>query len=159
MAKFQFSVGPWNVHSGADAYGPATRSEIDRDEKIRKFAEMGFSAIQFHDDDAIPNINQYNEEQIKEKAKELRKYLDSLNLKTEFVAPRLWMDPHTKDGGFTSPYEEDYEYAMWRAYRSIDIANILGAPMIVLWLAREGTLCAESKSPVWATNRLVESIH
>ena len=69
MAKFQFSVGPWNVHSGADAYGPATRSEIDRDEKIRKFAEMGFSAIQFHDDDAIPNINQYNEEQIKEKAK------------------------------------------------------------------------------------------
>ncbi len=159
MAKFQFSVGPWNVHSGADAYGPATRSEIDRDEKIRKFAEMGFSAIQFHDDDAIPNINQYNEEQIKEKAKELRKYLDSLNLKTEFVAPRLWMDPHTKDGGFTSPYEEDYEYAMWRAYRSIDIANILGAPMIVLWLAREGTLCAESKSPVWATRRLVESIN
>ena len=65
MSQFQFSVGPWNVHSGADAYGPSTRSEIDRDEKIRRFAEMGFSAIQFHDDDAIPNINQYNEEQIK----------------------------------------------------------------------------------------------
>ena len=30
--------------------------------------------------------------------------------------------------------------------------------MVVLWLAREGTLCAESKSPVWATKMLVEAI-
>lgn len=159
MSQFQFSVGPWNVHSGADAYGPSTRSEIDRDEKIRRFAEMGFSAIQFHDDDAIPNINQYNEEQIKEKARELRAYLDSLNLKSEFVAPRLWMDPHTVDGGFTSNSKEDREYAMWRAYRSIDIANILGAPMIVLWLAREGTSCAESKSAVEATKLMIDALN
>lgn len=159
MSQFRFSVGPWNVHSGADAYGPATRKEIDRDEKIRRFAEMGFEAIQFHDDDAVPNINDYTEEEIKEKARELRKFLDSLNLKAEFVAPRLWMDSHTTDGGFTSNCAEDREYAMWRAYRSIDIANELGAPMIVLWLAREGTVCAESKSPVWATNMLIESIN
>ncbi len=159
MSKFRFSVGPWNVHSGADAYGPATRKEIDRDEKIKRFAEMGFEAIQFHDDDAVPNINDYNEEQIKEKARELRKYLDSLHLEAEFVAPRLWMDPHTQDGGFMSTSQEDFDYAMWRAYRSIDIANELGASMIVLWLAREGTLCAESKSPVWATKRLIEAIN
>ena len=31
--------------------------------------------------------------------------------------------------------------------------------MIVLWLAREGTLCAESKSPVWATKMLIEAIN
>ena len=31
MSKFKFSVGPWNVHSGADSYGPATRAEIDFD--------------------------------------------------------------------------------------------------------------------------------
>ena len=158
-SQFKFSVGPWNVHSGADAYGPATRKEIPRDEKIRRFAEMGFSAIQFHDDDAVPDINAYSTAQIKEKARELRQYLDSLNLKSEFVAPRLWMDPHTQDGGFMSTSAEDREYAMWRAYRSIDIANELGAPMIVLWLAREGTLCAESKSPVWATRQLIDSIN
>ena len=23
MTKFKFSVGPWNVHEGADTYGPA----------------------------------------------------------------------------------------------------------------------------------------
>jgi xylose isomerase len=120
---------------------------------------MGFSAIQFHDDDAVPNINAYSEAEIRQKAGELRKFLDSLNLKSEFVAPRLWMDPHTQDGGFMSTSREDREYALWRAYRSIDIANELGAPMIVLWLAREGTLCAESKSPVWATRQLIDAIN
>ena len=120
--------------------------EIPSYEKYKKFAELGFSAVQFHDDDVVPDINDYTEEQIKEKAREVKKQLDSLNLKAEFVAPRLWMDPHTIDGGFMSTSAEDREYAMWRAYRSIDIANELGCDMIVLWLAREGTLCA-SPSP------------
>lgn len=88
-----------------------------------------------------------------------RAYLDSLNLKSEFDAPRLWMDPHTVDGGFTSNSKEDREYAMWRAYRSIDIANILGAPMIVLWLAREGTSCSESKSAVEATKLMIDTLN
>lgn len=159
MSKFRFSVGPWNVHSGADSYGPPTREEIDPYEKYKRFKEIGFDAVQFHDDDAVPNINDYTEEEIKQKARELRKVLDDLGLAAEFVAPRLWFDPHTMDGGFMSTSAEDREYAMWRAYRSIDIANELGAPMIVLWLAREGTLCAESKSPVWATKMLIEAIN
>lgn len=154
MTKFKFSVGPWNVHSGADSYGPATRKEIDFEEKLKKFAEMGFSAIQFHDDDAVPNINDYTEEEIKEKARDLKKLLDKYGLVAEFVAPRLWMDSHTADGGFMSANAQDREYAMWRAYRSIDIAKELGCDLVVLWLAREGTLCAESKSPVWATKML-----
>lgn len=158
MSQFKFSVGPWNVHSGADSYGPSTRNEIDFEEKVKKFAEMGFSAIQFHDDDAVPNINDYTEEEIKEKARELKTLLDKYGMAAEFVAPRLWMDEHTIDGGFMSTSEKDREYAMWRAYRSIDIANELGCDKLVLWLAREGTLCAESKSPVWATKMLIESI-
>lgn len=159
MSQFKFSVGPWNVHTGADSYGPATRKDIDVEEKFAKFAELGFSAIQFHDDDAVPNINDYNEEEIKEKARDMKKLLDKYGLAAEFVAPRLWMDEHTVDGGFMSTSEEDREYAMWRAYRSIDIAKELGTDLIVLWLAREGTLCAESKSPVWATKMLIEAIN
>ena len=58
-----------------------------------------------------------------------------------------------------STSQEDREYAMWRAYRSIDIAKELGCNMVVLWLAREGTLCAESKSPVWATKMLIQAIN
>ncbi len=159
MSRFKFSVGPWNVHPGADSYGPETRSEVDFEEKVKRFSELGFSAVQFHDDDAVPNINDYSKEEIKAKAREVKAILDKYNMKAEFVAPRLWMDPHTADGGYTSTSAEDREYAMWRSYRSIDIANELGTDMIVLWLAREGTLVAESKSPVWATNKLIEAIN
>ena len=159
MSRFRFSAGPWNVHTGADSYGPETRQPIDLETKFAKFAELGFSAVQFHDDDAVPNINNMTEEEIKEYARGVKKLLDKYGLAAEFVAPRLWMDPHTKDGGFTSTRKEDREFALWRAYRSIDIANELGSDLIVLWLAREGTLCAESKSPVRATRQLVEAIN
>ena len=159
MSRFKYSVGPWNVHAGADAYGPATRAEIPFEEKIKRFKEIGFDAIQFHDDDAVPNMNNLSEAEIIEEAKKVKALLDQYGLKAEFVAPRLWMDPHTADGGFTSNSAEDREFAMWRAYRSIDIANALGTDKIVLWLAREGTLCYESKSPVEATNRLLDAIN
>ena len=158
MTRFKFSVGPWNVHNGADSYGPATRDEISFEEKVKRFAEIGFSAIQFHDDDAVPNINDYSIEEIKAEARKVKAILDKYHVAAEFVAPRLWMDSHTIDGGFMSTSQEDREYALWRAYRSIDIAHELGCNKIVLWLAREGTLCAESKSPVWATRMLVEAI-
>ena len=159
MSRFKFSAGPWNVHTGADSYGPETRQPIDLETKFAKFAELGFSAVQFHDDDAVPDMNNMTESEIREYARGVKKLLDKYGLAAEFVAPRLWMDPHTRDGGFTSTRKEDREFALWRAYRSIDIANELGAGMIVLWLAREGTLCAESKSPVWATRQLVDAIN
>lgn len=159
MSQFRFSVGPWNVHTGADSYGPETRKPIDLETKFAKFAELGFSAVQFHDDDAVPDLNNMTEEEIREYARGVKKLLDKYGLKAEFVAPRLWMDPHTQDGGFMSSRKEDREFALWRAFRSIDIANELGCDMIVLWLAREGTLCAESKSPVQATKMLVDAIN
>ena len=159
MSKFKFTVGPWNVHTGADSYGPETRNAIDLETKFAKFAELGFSAVQFHDDDAVPDMNNLTEEEIKAEARKVKAMLDKYGLKAEFVAPRLWMDPHTVDGGFTSTSEKDREFAMWRAYRSIDIARELGCDLIVLWLAREGTLCAESKSAVTATKQLVEAIN
>ncbi len=36
MSQFKYSVGPWNVHPGADSYGPATRADIPADEKYKK---------------------------------------------------------------------------------------------------------------------------
>jgi len=159
MTRFKFSVGPWNVHSGADSYGPATRDEIPFEDKVKEFARLGFSAVQFHDDDAVPNINDLTPDQIKEEARKVKAILDKYGMKAEFVAPRLWMDPHTIDGAYLSASVQDRDYAMWRSYRSIDIANELGTDMIVLWLAREGTLCAESKSPVEATQLLIDAIN
>jgi xylose isomerase len=159
MSRFKYSVGPWNVHDGADSYGPATRTELSFEEKIKKFADMGFDAIQFHDDDAVPNINELSNDEIKAEARKVKALLDKYGLKAEFVAPRLWMDKRTADGGYMSTSKEDREFAMWRSFRSIDIARELGTDKIVLWLAREGTLCAESKSPVWATLKLVSALN
>ena len=159
MSQFKFSVGPWNVHTGADSYGPETRKAIDLETKFAMFRELGFDAVQFHDDDVVPNMNDLSEDEIKAEARKVKALLDKYNLKAEVVAPRLWMDPHTTDGGYTSTSREDREFAMWRSFRSIDIARELGCDLIVLWLAREGTLCAEAKSPVEATQQLVASIN
>jgi len=159
MSRFKFTAGPWNVHEGADAFGPAVRPTIPFEEKVKKFAEIGLSGVQFHDDDAVPDMNNMTEKQIIDYAKDVKATLDKYNLVAEFVAPRLWMDPHTTDGGYTTNSKEDYEFAMWRSFRSIDIARALGCNKIVLWLAREGTLCAESKQPVEKIKKLISSIN
>lgn len=159
MSRFKYSVGPWNVHEGADAYGPATRDKIPFEEKIKKFKDIGFDAIQFHDDDAVPDMNYMSEAEIIAEAKKVKLLLDKYGLKAEFVAPRLWMDERTIDGGYTSNNPADREFAMWRTYSSIDIANALGCDKIVLWLAREGTLCYESKNPVTSVKLLVEAVN
>lgn len=158
MSYFKFSVGPWNVHEGADAFGPEVRKSIPLDEKLKQFKKIGFAGIQFHDDDAVPEMNDLSEHEIKARAGELKAFLDAQALEAEFVAPRLWMDSRTVDGGFTSNSAEDREFALWRAFRSIDIAKQLGTEKIVLWLAREGTLCAESKDPVVSLGRLREAV-
>ena len=159
MSIFKFSVGPWNVSEGADVYGPEVRKTIALEKKVEAFKKIGFDAVQFHDDDAVPQMNDLTDALIRAKAREAKKILDNNGMAAEFVAPRLWMDPRTADGGYTSNSKEDMEFAIWRSYRSIDIANELGCDKIVLWLAREGTLCAESKNPVEAVKKLVEAIN
>ncbi len=159
MSMFKFSVGPWNIHEGADAFGPAVRKTIAFEKKVEMFKKIGLDGVQFHDDDAVPEINELNDGQIRARARETKKILDHYGMAAEFVAPRLWMDPRTIDGGYTSNNPKDREYAMWRSYRSIDIANELGCDKIVLWLAREGTMCEESKDPIQSVNRIVEAIN
>jgi xylose isomerase len=158
VSDFRYSVGPWNVSEGADAFGPEVRPTIPLEEKLRKFRDIGLEGVQFHDDDAVPDMNDLSDGAIRDRATELKGALDDLGLEAEFVAPRLWMDPRTVDGGYTSTNAEEREYALWRSYRSIDIAKALGTNRIVLWLAREGTLCAESKDALEANRRIVEAI-
>ena len=159
MSKFKFSAGPWNVSEGADAFGPEVRKTIPFGKKIETFKKIGLDAVQFHDDDAVPEMNDLTETQIRARARETKKILENNGMVAEFVAPRLWMDPHTVDGGFTSNSKTDREFALWRAYRSIDIANELGCDKIVLWLAREGTLCAESKNTIVGVKQIVDAIN
>ena len=64
MATFRFTVGPWNVHEGNETFGPGNRKSVPFEEKIKKYAEIGIDGIQFHDDDAVPDMNNMTEKQI-----------------------------------------------------------------------------------------------
>ena len=156
---FKFTFGPWNIHEGSDPFGPDVRKSIEFSKKLTLYKKLGFDGVQFHDDDAVPDMNDLAPQQIISKANEVRKILDGNGLTAEFVAPRLWEDTRTIDGGYTSNDAACRQYAIERSKRTIDIANALGTDLIVLWLAREGTYIRESKDSVVATERIIEAIN
>ena len=158
QGEFRFSFGPWNIHEGADPFGPEVRQTIPFRKKLEIYKTIGFDGVQFHDDDAVPNMNNMSPAEIVKEAEEVKKVLDDHGLVAEFVAPRLWMDPRSIDGGYTSNDKACREFAIERTKRTIDIAKALGTKNIVFWLAREGTYIREAKDPVWATEKIVEAI-
>jgi xylose isomerase len=155
---YRFSFGPWNIHEGADPFGPTVRRRISFAKKLTMYKKLGFDGVQFHDDDAVPDMNKLGPKEIMKAAKEVRKMLADEGLTAEFVAPRLWEDPRTIDGGYTSNDPEARKYARERSRRTIDIAIWLDTKLIVLWLAREGTYIREAKDSKVAVDRLVEAI-
>jgi len=156
---YRFSFGPWNIHEGADPFGPTVRPALGFAQKLPLYKELGFDAVQFHDDDAVPDLDERTSAQIGQAASQMRRMLEDHGLVAEFVAPRLWESPRTIDGGFTSNNPAERRYALQRGRISIDIARELGCNLIVLWLAREGTYMRESKSIVEATGWLLEAIN
>lgn len=159
MSRFKFSVGPWNVHEGEDVFGPAVRDSIPFSEKVRRFKEIGFSAVQFHDDDVVPGIEEKDPREIEKAVGETRKILSDNGMRAEFVAPRLWESPETVDGGFTANEPRHRKYALDRTLRAVDIARELDCDLLGFWYAREGTLCAESKNAADGVQRIIEGLN
>jgi len=161
MQKFgyRFSFGPWNIHEGADPFGPPVRTSVEFDKKLIILKESGFDAMQFHDDDAVPELDLLSPAEMRKQAQNMRKKLEDLGLVAEFVAPRLWEHPLTIDGAFTSNNAEARQYAIDRAKKSVDIGREMNTNLTVLWLAREGTYLRESKNAVQATNFLLDAIN
>ncbi len=157
--EYRFSFGPWNVHEGADPFGPTVRRSLTFARKLKLYKKLGFDGVQFHDDDAVPNMNELGPKEISKQAKDVRDMLKEEGLTAEFVAPRLWEDPRTIDGGYTSNEAEARQYAKERSRRAIDIAAALETKLIVLWLAREGTYIREAKDSKLAVDRLVAAIN
>jgi len=156
--EYRFSFGPWNIHEGADPFGPTVRDSIAFSKKLKMYKELGFDGVQFHDDDAVPDMNDLSPEQIVKKAKDVKKMLDDEGLVAEFVAPRTWEDPRTIDGAYTSNDPACREYAKDRNRRMLDITDALGSELVVLWLAREGTYIREAKDSKVAVDRIAEAI-
>jgi xylose isomerase len=156
---YRFSFGPWNVHEGADPFGPEVRPSLSLSQKLLVYKELGFDAVQFHDDDAVPNLDELSSSQVRQQAGQVRKLLDDHGLVAEFVAPRLWENPRTIEGGVTSNNSAERRYAIDRTKQCADIARELRCDLIVLWLAREGTYMRESKDVVRSTHYLLEALN
>ena len=157
--KFKFTFGPWNIHEGSDPFGPTVRESIDFGKKLAMYKQLGFDGVQLHDDDAVPELSDLTAQQVISKAKDLKKKLEEHGLVAEFIAPRLWEDHRTIDGGYTSNDSAVRKYAIERSKQAIDIANSMGTDLLVLWLAREGTYIRESKDSKVSTERIVYAIN
>ncbi len=157
--KYRFSFGPWNIDEGADPFGPMVRKPIALAKKMKMAKEMGFDGMQFHDDDAVPELDGKSAGEIEREAKKVKRMLDSNGLVAEFVAPRLWFSPMTIDGAYTNNDPKCRKYAIDRSKVCIDIANILEAKTIVLWLAREGSYIRESKNPRQEVHQIRDAIN
>ncbi len=156
---YRFSFGPWNIHEGTDPFGPSVRPSIPFDEKLNILKDLGFDAMQFHDDDAVPELDDLSPAQIREQARALKAKLDDHGLSAEFVAPRLWEHPLTIDGAFTANDPKCRQYAIERSKKAVDIGREMGCDFMVLWLAREGTYLRESKDAIRATTQLLEAVN
>lgn len=160
MAKqnYKFCFGPWNISEGQDPYGPPVRSPQTFDWKLAALKKLGFDAMMFHDDDAVPDIDNKSDAELRKEAKQLKQKLADAGVAAEMVAPRLWFDPRTIDGAYTSNDPKCRQYAVQRSLRCIDVANSLGTDLIVLWLAREGSYIRESKNARKCVDYLVEAV-
>src|SRR5262249_39513488 len=150
--KYRLSFGPWNISTGADPFGPPVRKEVEFARKLRAYKELGFDAVQFHDDDVVPADWSWEEQ--KKGIASVKKVLDGEGLFAEFIPPRFWDAPHTSEGAFTPKGEADRRYALDRAKRAVDIARAIDTKDYVLWLAREGTYIREAKDAKGAIGRL-----
>lgn len=154
--KYRFSFGPWNIHPGADPFGPPVRKERTFADKLKEYKKLGFDGVQFHDDDVVPA--DWDVTKTKRGVTKMRKMLEGEGLVPEFVAPRIWEDPRTIDGAITANSKKDRQYCWDRSKRCIDIAKMMDCNLIVLWPAREGTYMREAKDPIAAHGLLVEWI-
>ena len=152
--QFRFSAGVWNLHTGADPFGPPVRPERDFAEKCRILQQLGFEYVQLHDDDAVPMDVPASE--LSAYCRKVKSLCDDHGLGVEFIAPRIWEDPRFADGGITANNAESRQLALDRAKRSIDIANELGTDRLVLWPAREGTYIREAKDARVSFDRLLD---
>ena len=54
---YRFSFGPWNIHEGGRSLRARGPASLTFAQKLPLYKELGFDAVQFHDDDAVPDLD------------------------------------------------------------------------------------------------------
>ena len=157
--EYRFSFGPWNIHEGADPFGPTVRPTVEFGKKLTMYKQLGFDGVQFHDDDAVPDMERLAPAEILRKARDVKTMLDGEGLVAEFVAPRLWEHGKGINGGYTANDPACRKWAVERTLRTVDIAGALGTKLLVFWLAREGTYIRESKNALDSHKYLIDALN
>ena len=107
QGTFRFSFGPWNIHEGADPFGPEVRKSIEFNTKLAAYKKLGFDGIQLHDDDAVPGMENMTPAEIAE-------FLEQDVRLIEYIADLLKSEPELD--------EEDF---LWKVYqKSLDLENL-----------------------------------
>jgi len=160
MARdYRFSFGPWNIHEGADPFGPPVRPTVAWADKLPLYRKLGFHGVQFHDDDVVADIHGKSWSQVQNEARAMKKMLDEEGLVVEVIAPRLWEDARGIDGGFTANDPKTRQWAIDRTKRCIDLGREVGCHLMVFWFSREGTYIREAKNAIEAHHHLLEAIN
>ena len=151
----KFSFGLWTVGwQGVDVFGPASRPPLDPVESTHRLAELGASAVTFHDDDLLPDDATRERD-----LDRFRKALADTGLRVEMVTTNLFGPPVFKEGALTANNRDVRRYATQKVLRNIDLAASLGADTFVLWGGREGAEHGASKNVRASLDRMVESLN
>jgi xylose isomerase len=151
----KFSFGLWTVGwQGVDVFGPASRELLDPVEATYKLAEVGASAVTFHDDDLLPDDS--TREATLDR---FQKALADTGLRVEMVTTNLFSDPVFKEGAVTANNREVRRYALAKTLRNIDLAASLGAETFVMWGGREGAEHGASKNVPAALDRFRDALN
>ncbi|MFI5706864.1 xylose isomerase [Kribbella sp. NPDC051620] len=150
----KFSFGLWTVGwQGVDVFGTAVRDPLDPVLAVEKLAELGASAVSFHDDDLVPDDS--TRQQVLER---FTKALADHDMVVEMATTNLFSHPVFKDGGLTANDRDVRRYALAKILRNVDLAAELGAKTYVLWGGREGAESGGSKDVHAALDRYKESM-
>ena len=107
---------------------------------------MGFDAMMFHDDDAVPDIDNKSEQQIRKEAKELQEAAGRRWASQRRWSRRVCGSARRRSTALTrAMIRKHRQYAIDRSLRCIDIANILGTDLIVLVAGARRDLFARSE--------------
>src|SRR5436190_1225289 len=152
--EYRFSFGPWNIHEGADPFGPTVRQPRPLAEKMDIAVRLGFQALQFHDDDVVPADMPAG--RVGGGGGAGGWVVGGRGLGGGAIASAAWPRSSSIRRTSTSNSATERRYAIDRSKRAIDIARLIGTRDIVWWPAREGTYMRESKDPQAAFGYLLE---
>lgn len=143
-----FGAGVWNLGSGGDPFGGATREFVPIIDRLSLLAEAGMSYYEAHDHE-IPASD----------VGKARKRADEEGLICAMYTPSFFADPVFKDGGMTSNDAGVRKHTLENAKSAVDTTVALGANVMVFWNGREGFDFVMAKNGRDSFKRLIEGFN